>query len=235
MRQLTKLELIDWADVEPFLAQFDALDTDGSGVLTAADLAAMVAQKQAQQHVENAHLWRGRAPEASFDTKVLLALGCSPQSTGAAGPLGSLFRTAVDAVRALLSRSVCTQAQIEAKKAKKQEAKEEKAAASPLSRRVSTKRNLVGEGADAAPEMTDVEALSAGQTHDDATIQKRSADVGSNGGGKYDATPSPPNRLLKVAERGQKCATLAPAKRRPAQPPLVKQAAPLCVALSRVA
>ena len=29
---LTKLELIDWADVEPFLAQFDALDKDGSGL-----------------------------------------------------------------------------------------------------------------------------------------------------------------------------------------------------------
>jgi len=45
---LTKLELINWEDVSPFLAQFDALDTDGSGVLTAADLALMVANKKEQ-------------------------------------------------------------------------------------------------------------------------------------------------------------------------------------------
>jgi len=45
---LTKLELINWEDVSPFLAQFDAFDTDGSGVLTAADLALMVANKKEQ-------------------------------------------------------------------------------------------------------------------------------------------------------------------------------------------
>ena len=45
---LTKLELIKWSDVEPFMSQFDAMDTDGGGLLTADDLAAMVADKIAK-------------------------------------------------------------------------------------------------------------------------------------------------------------------------------------------
>ena len=39
---LVKLELVQWNDVEPFIAQFDMLDVDGSGRLTEEDLAAMV-------------------------------------------------------------------------------------------------------------------------------------------------------------------------------------------------
>ena len=35
---LTKLEILQWDDVEPFLAQFDALDKDGSGRLDKNDL-----------------------------------------------------------------------------------------------------------------------------------------------------------------------------------------------------
>jgi len=39
---LTKLEILHWDDVEPFLAQFDALDTDHSGRLDKEDLLRMV-------------------------------------------------------------------------------------------------------------------------------------------------------------------------------------------------
>jgi len=39
---LVKLEMVKWADVEPFIAQFEMLDVDGSGRLTEHDLAAMV-------------------------------------------------------------------------------------------------------------------------------------------------------------------------------------------------
>jgi len=39
---LTKLEILHWDDVEPFLAQFDALDTDKSGRLDKQDLLRMV-------------------------------------------------------------------------------------------------------------------------------------------------------------------------------------------------
>ena len=41
---LTKLEILHWDDVEPFLAQFDALDTDGSGRLDKSDLMRLVSQ-----------------------------------------------------------------------------------------------------------------------------------------------------------------------------------------------
>ena len=35
---LTKLQLVQWTDIDPFLKQFDQMDTDGSGRLTRADL-----------------------------------------------------------------------------------------------------------------------------------------------------------------------------------------------------
>jgi len=35
---IVKLKMLEWADVEPFIKQFDALDTDGSGKLDKADL-----------------------------------------------------------------------------------------------------------------------------------------------------------------------------------------------------
>ena len=43
-----------------------------------------------EQPVESAIFWSVRAPHIRLDTMVLLALGCSPHSTGAAEPLGSL-------------------------------------------------------------------------------------------------------------------------------------------------
>ena len=43
---LTKLGLVDWEEVEPFLKQFDELDTDKSGKLDAADLAALAERYQ---------------------------------------------------------------------------------------------------------------------------------------------------------------------------------------------
>lgn len=71
---LTKLELINWEDVSPFLAQFDALDTDGSGVLTAADLALMVANKKEQieakknkKNEEKEHKWKRQASGVGMD------------------------------------------------------------------------------------------------------------------------------------------------------------------------
>jgi len=49
---LIKLEIIAEADVEPFDAQFDAMDTDGGGLLTAEDLARMVEAKLAKQEAK---------------------------------------------------------------------------------------------------------------------------------------------------------------------------------------
>lgn len=49
---LIKLEIIAEADVEPFDAQFDAMDTDGGGLLTAEDLEAMVKAKLAKQEAK---------------------------------------------------------------------------------------------------------------------------------------------------------------------------------------
>ena len=46
---LTKLELISEDDVEPFIAQFESLDVDGSGRLTEADLKRMVEEKARKQ------------------------------------------------------------------------------------------------------------------------------------------------------------------------------------------
>merc|ERR1719230_1226685 len=43
---LTKLEILHWDDVEPFLAQFDALDTDRSGRLDKQDLLRMVEDRK---------------------------------------------------------------------------------------------------------------------------------------------------------------------------------------------
>ena len=43
---LTKLEILHWDDVEPFLAQFDALDSDRSGRLDKSDLMRMVEIKK---------------------------------------------------------------------------------------------------------------------------------------------------------------------------------------------
>jgi potassium channel subfamily K len=40
---LVRLEMVQWSDVEPFIAQFETMDVDGSGRLTERDLAAMVA------------------------------------------------------------------------------------------------------------------------------------------------------------------------------------------------
>ena len=45
---LTKLEILHWDDVEPFLAQFDALDKDKSGRLDRNDLLRMVEDKKAK-------------------------------------------------------------------------------------------------------------------------------------------------------------------------------------------
>ena len=45
---LTKLEILHWDDVEPFLAQFDALDKDKSGRLDKNDLLRMVEENKAK-------------------------------------------------------------------------------------------------------------------------------------------------------------------------------------------
>jgi len=49
---LTKLEILQWEDVEPFLAQFDSLDADGSGHLDKADLQRM--QEEMQRKADQA-------------------------------------------------------------------------------------------------------------------------------------------------------------------------------------
>ena len=80
---LTKLELIAWADVGPFMAQFDAMDTDGGGILTADDLAAMVAQKQAKADAKAIN-GNGRLSAAGHEIAMTPRSSSSSPTTGAA-------------------------------------------------------------------------------------------------------------------------------------------------------
>lgn len=50
------LEIVDWEDVKPFMTQFESLDADGSGMLTAEDLryGAEVMQQEVAQKMEEA-------------------------------------------------------------------------------------------------------------------------------------------------------------------------------------
>jgi hypothetical protein len=84
---LTKLEILHWDDVEPFLAQFDALDTDKSGRLDRHDLAKMVEDKKARLEAKKAKLEQlkrakaGGSGSGSFKAASVAPAPYAPTST----------------------------------------------------------------------------------------------------------------------------------------------------------
>ena len=82
---LIKLEIIAEADVEPFDAQFDAMDTDGGGLLTAEDLEAMVKAKLAKQEAKkNEASSPSHGPKIGFSRPGASSNGSSPPGEGTA-------------------------------------------------------------------------------------------------------------------------------------------------------
>lgn len=82
---LIKLEIIAEADVEPFDAQFDAMDTDGGGLLTADDLEAMVKAKLAKQEAKkNEASSPGHGPKIGFSRPGASSNGSPPPGEGTA-------------------------------------------------------------------------------------------------------------------------------------------------------
>ena len=61
---LTRLDLVAWEDVEPFIKQFEALDTSGDGTLSSADLASF-ANAQQKFNVSETSVGRPRSRSSS--------------------------------------------------------------------------------------------------------------------------------------------------------------------------
>ena len=61
---LTRLDLVAWEDVEPFIKQFEALDTSGDGTLSSADLASF-ANAQQKFNVSESSVGRPRSRSSS--------------------------------------------------------------------------------------------------------------------------------------------------------------------------
>lgn len=76
---LTKLEILHWDDVEPFLAQFDALDKDGSGRLDKQDLRQMVEERQ--RKVEEHRAAKHAAKIARSGTSLMVVAGAPEGAT----------------------------------------------------------------------------------------------------------------------------------------------------------
>lgn len=81
---LTKLEILQWDDVEPFLAQFDALDKDGSGRLDKNDLVRMVEEKQ-KKLLDVAKLANNKKVLQTLDRAGLAPTAASPPATSTSG------------------------------------------------------------------------------------------------------------------------------------------------------
>jgi len=93
---LTKLEILHWDDVEPFLAQFDALDKDHSGRLDKQDLRQMVEERQrkVEEHRQAKLAARNvRSATIGVLPPVASAPAGAPASAPAGSPMGALART----------------------------------------------------------------------------------------------------------------------------------------------
>jgi len=84
---LTKLEILHWDDVEPFLAQFDALDKDHSGRLDKQDLRQMVEERQ--RKVEELRVAKLAARNLRSAATGVLPVASAPAGAPASAPTGS--------------------------------------------------------------------------------------------------------------------------------------------------
>lgn len=78
---LTKLEILHWDDVEPFLAQFDALDQDRSGRLDKADLMRMVEDRKRKLEAKRTRKLGGAPGAASDATPAQTRMGMDEEMT----------------------------------------------------------------------------------------------------------------------------------------------------------
>jgi len=95
---LTKLEILQWDDVEPFLAKFDELDKDGSGRLDREDLARMVEEDRLKAEALKARkLTLTRKDTATIGAPSSAASPLAPASSDLENGLGG--KPTLDTVR----------------------------------------------------------------------------------------------------------------------------------------